>query len=254
MTTIAVSFKSYFSAAQTRDWLATAAAGLDERRAAGARLPRLVVLPAAPLLPEAVRILDGTGTLVGAQDVSPTADGAVTGGVPATLLAELGVRVAELGHAERRRIFAEDDAVVACKLARAAEGGLTPLLCVGEDQRTAPATAADLVIAELDRLLALAWPHAEPPLPLLVAYEPHWAIGQPAPATPAHVRAVGGALRVRLATLPHGGEVLYGGSAGPGLFAALDGAVDGLFLGRFAHDPAAFLATVDEASIVNERA
>lgn len=30
---------------------------------------------------------------------------------------------------------------------------------------------------------------------------------------------------------------LYGGSAGPGIFGRLKDGVDGLFLGRFAHDP-----------------
>ena len=36
-----------------------------------------------------------------------------------------------------------------------------------------------------------------------------------------------------------GSRVIYGGSAGPGLFTELKDGVDGLFLGRFAHDPAA---------------
>ena len=31
--------------------------------------------------------------------------------------------------------------------------------------------------------------------------------------------------------------MIYGGSAGPGLLTELGDAVDGLFLGRFAHDP-----------------
>ena len=49
-----------------------------------------------------------------------------------------------------------------------------------------------------------------------------------------------------------GSRVIYGGSAGPGLLTELGDAVDGLFLGRFAHDPAALeliLAEVlDEAA------
>jgi L-erythrulose 1-phosphate isomerase len=40
--------------------------------------------------------------------------------------------------------------------------------------------------------------------------------------------------------------VIYGGSAKPGLLPTLDG-VSGLFLGRFAHDPANFGAVLDEA-------
>lgn len=41
--------------------------------------------------------------------------------------------------------------------------------------------------------------------------------------------------------------VVYGGSAGPGLLPRLDGGVDGLFLGRRAHDPEALAAVLDEA-------
>ena len=43
-----------------------------------------------------------------------------------------------------------------------------------------------------------------------------------------------------------GSQVIYGGSAGPGLFTELKDGVDGLFLGRFAHDPAAVELILDE--------
>ena len=43
-------------------------------------------------------------------------------------------------------------------------------------------------------------------------------------------------------------RLLYGGSAGPGLLTRLAPAVDGVFLGRFAHDPAALAAVVEEAA------
>ena len=44
-------------------------------------------------------------------------------------------------------------------------------------------------------------------------------------------------------------RIIYGGSAKPGLLSSLDGAVDGLFLGRFAHDPAALRQILDEVAI-----
>lgn len=43
-----------------------------------------------------------------------------------------------------------------------------------------------------------------------------------------------------------GSTVIYGGSAGPGLLSRLGGSVGGLFLGRFAHDPAAVGRILDE--------
>jgi triosephosphate isomerase len=46
-----------------------------------------------------------------------------------------------------------------------------------------------------------------------------------------------------------GSQVIYGGSAGPGLLATLGAAVDGLFLGRFAHEPSALERVLDEAMV-----
>ena len=40
--------------------------------------------------------------------------------------------------------------------------------------------------------------------------------------------------------------MIYGGSAGPGTYAALRCCVDGLFLGRFAHDITALSHVIDE--------
>ncbi|WP_371871314.1 triose-phosphate isomerase [Phytohabitans rumicis] len=80
--------------------------------------------------------------------------------------------------------------------------------------------------------------------PVVVAYEPVWAIGAAEPAGVDHIAAVCDALRARVPDSP----VVYGGSAGPGLLTRLRGAVDGLFLGRFAHDPAALADVLDEAA------
>ncbi|MCS0499422.1 triose-phosphate isomerase, partial [Protaetiibacter mangrovi] len=84
---------------------------------------------------------------------------------------------------------------------------------------------------------------------LVVAYEPVWAIGAPEPAGADHIRAVTSGLQALLAELPgrDGSAVIYGGSAGPGLLARLGDDVDGLFLGRFAHDPAALREVLAEA-------
>jgi hypothetical protein len=43
------------------------------------------------------------------------------------------------------------------------------------------------------------------------------------------------------------GQFIYGGSAGPGLLSQIGRSVDGLFLGRFAHDPVALGGVLDEA-------
>jgi triosephosphate isomerase len=84
----------------------------------------------------------------------------------------------------------------------------------------------------------------------VVAYEPHWAIGAAQPASDEHIKAVVAGLRGAVAQLAPGSSVIYGGSAGPGLLTRLADSVDGLFLGRFAHDPKAFATVLDEAMAI----
>ena len=104
------------------------------------------------------------------------------------------------------------------------------------------------VTAQLDRSTATAT--AEGIVgPVIVAYEPVWAIGAPQPAPDEHIVAVLAGIEQHLATRPEldGSVVIYGGSAGPGLLTRGAGRIGGLFLGRFAHDPEAVRTILDEA-------
>jgi len=120
----------------------------------------------------------GRWSLAG-QNVAAEPDGAFTGEVSATMLVDAGCRYAIVGHSERRRLFAEDGPILSRKLARCREAGLTPIYCVGEtaEERDAGLTAVTLV-RQLDAL------DGDPAaLPLVVAYEPVWAIGTGRSAT-----------------------------------------------------------------------
>src|SRR5690606_27516196 len=119
--------------------------------------------------------------------------------------------------------------------------GLVPVLCVGEPERVPTAAAIEIVRDQVAAASADAGPGR-----VIIAYEPVWVIGAPAPAPDVHLRAVCAALRGR-PDRP-GRTVIYGGAAGPGLLDRLGDAVDGLFLGRFAHDPAALARVLDEAA------
>ncbi|KAF7531104.1 hypothetical protein G7054_g9204 [Neopestalotiopsis clavispora] len=83
---------------------------------------------------------------------------------------------------------------------------------------------------------------------VILAYEPVWAIGAASPAAAEYVVSVVKDIRALDCVQRRSGttRILYGGSAGPGLFEKLKGGVDGLFLGRFAHDPAQFHKTIQE--------
>lgn len=243
--TVGVSLKTYFGHERARAWFTDVAQRAAAHPAVASGAVRFFVIPTYLQIPAAIDAFAATAVLVGAQDVSEFPPGAYTGEVTAAELAEVGVAVAEIGHAERRRLFDETDTVTAAKAAAALAHGITPVLCIGEaEQLGSPAAAlanAEQLATNLDGV---------PTGPVIVAYEPVWAIGAAEPAPDEHITTVTRALRAAIDADPAraGSVVIYGGSAGPGLLTRLAGSVDGLFLGRFAHDPDALAAVLDEAS------
>jgi triosephosphate isomerase (TIM) len=241
---VAVSTKMYFSHARGTRWLTEVAERARRHTGIMAGAVQLIVVPGYLQILPALDSFAATPVMVGAQDAATTADGAFTGEVSPAELAELGVQVVELGHAERRLLYHEDDQLVAAKAAAAIRSGLTPLLCVGENIRMETEAAARTTVGQLDAALS-----AAPGGAVIVAYEPRWAIGTREPASLAHIAGVTRSIREVLVDRPDrvGSGVIYGGSAGPGLLAAAGQTIDGLFLGRFAHDVDALFAVVDEA-------
>jgi len=234
----AVSLKTYFGHRATLDWVTRA----REVSVPWLDVVDVLVVPIATALAPTVELLAGTGILVGAQDCSWAPVGAFTGELPAEVLREVGVRVVELGHAERRSMFHEDDTTVRRKAAAAARAGLMPMVCVGESERLGVPAAIQTCLSQVDAALA----DVPESRPAVVAYEPVWAIGAEEPADARHIRAVCAAIRTSLAGRGYSGRVIYGGTAGPGLFATVYPDVDGLFLGRRAHDVTAFAEVLVE--------
>lgn len=180
--------------------------------------------------------------LLGAQDCFWETDGAYTGEVSPSGLRAVGASIVELGHAERRSLFGESDEMVAKKAKAATSQGLIPLVCIGEvtppSSLPDPENAIKSAVAECSAQIFPVLAAIPPSAPVIFAYEPVWAIGKPAPAGVDHVAAVVGGIRNVIGDRLGDVRVLYGGSAGPGLWdqGGLGKAVDGMFLGRFAHE------------------
>lgn len=137
---------------------------------------------------------------------------------------------------------------VARKAATAAKHGITPLVCIGEKDKGTPEQAVEQCRPQIESLLD-AIPSAQP---VIFAWEPVWAIGQPEPASAEYISKTSSLLRAFIQeNRPRQGEVriIYGGSAGPGLFAKLGGSVDGLFLGRFAHNIDNLRSCIEEVAV-----
>ncbi|KAK4200345.1 putative Triosephosphate isomerase [Triangularia verruculosa] len=183
--------------------------------------------------------------LVGAQDCYSEDYGPFTGEVSPAVLAEVGVRLVELGHAERKRLFGETDGRVNEKVRGVVRNGMVPLICVGELRNDGGVErAVEEVIKQVRVVLEGIGDEAE----VVLAYEPVWAIGASEPAGVEHVKGVVRGLRGWKGVRDRGDRVrvIYGGAAGRGLWERLGGEVDGLFLGRFGHDAGEFVKMVRE--------
>jgi len=230
---VGVGMKMYLGHAGSLRYLAELAEAAPRLAAAS-----VFVLPSFPVLAEARDVLRGSGIAHGAQDGHWEDSGPHTGSVSPAMLAELGCSLVEVGHAERRRDFGEDDAMTARKAAGAAGAGLVPIVCVGENENGDGAETA--VAAQLRPVLAALPAAAE----VVIAYEPVWAIGADRPAPPDHVAGVLGAIRAETDA-----PVLYGGAVAPGQIAAILAAgADGVFASRSALTLPGLEAIVEEVA------
>jgi triosephosphate isomerase len=256
---IGVSLKMYFDAAATAEWCTAVASVAKRHEAITSGAVLLFVLPSFTALPKAIELFEDTAVAVGAQDLFWHDRGAFTGEVSGTDLKDLGCSFAELGHAERRTVLGETPEMTSHKLAAAVRNSLTPVLCIGESDFGTPAEAAENCVRQLSAMLEATFATdatdaslsglAVPDKAIVVAYEPEWAIGVDEAASVDHITAVTTRLRDFLRETPGyaGSRVIYGGSAGPGLLTELGESVDGLFLGRFAHDVSSLELVLDEA-------
>lgn len=181
----------------------------------------------------------------GAQDVSAHEQGAYTGEVSATMLAELGCCYALVGHSERRAYHHESDALVALKAQAALARGVTPVVCVGETLAEREAGQTEIVVKR--QLSAVIHQLAHCAAEMVVAYEPVWAIGTGRTASPEQAQAVHAVLRAQLQAATGRADsmkILYGGSVKPDnaatLFAQPD--IDGGLVGGASLKAADFVA------------
>ncbi len=237
---LAVSLKMYMGLQETYDWTRAVVEAARQRNAAS-RVD-IVIFPSYPALERCRQLTIGSGIELGAQNIFWEDRGPYTGEVSGQALRELGCACVEVGHAERRRLFLETNRTTAAKALAGHRNKLLPIVCVGETTRREAKHAAEECLVQAHSVLEVV-PNGAP---IVFAYEPAWAIGADRPADAGYVNSVLRMIRSELPDAAKNHRFLYGGSAGPGLYRDLAGCADGLFLGRFAHDPRAFAAVLDE--------
>jgi triosephosphate isomerase (TIM) len=213
----------------------------------------VAICPPFTALEAAADATRGSRVQVYAQNMHQAAEGAFTGEVAATMLAEVGAHGVVLGHSERRELFGENDRALALKVPAALGAGLQPVLCVGEteEERERGDTERKLRHQIQEDLAKVA---TERLGEIVIAYEPIWAIGTGKVAAPdeaqeaiAFVRALVGD---RSREQAQRARILYGGSVNAEnaaeLLALPD--VDGALVGGASLDPESFAAIVAAAA------
>lgn len=175
-----------------------------------------------PYLAQIHQLVSGTTIQFGSQDVSAHSGGAYTGEVSVSMLKEFGVKQVIVGHSERRTLHGETSTMVALKAVAAIEGGLFPIVCIGETLQEREAGKVEEVLAsQLDPVIEHAAKFVSNNLwPLVIAYEPVWAIGTGVTATPEQAQQTHKVIRDRIesalgAEVAQGVRILYGGSVKP---------------------------------------
>jgi triosephosphate isomerase len=211
----------------------------------------IVVAPAFTALADAVAATKDSPVMIAGQDLHWEPQGAFTGEVSAGMLVETGCRAVLIGHSERREHFGETDEMVARKLRAALEAGLRPIVCVGETLGEREGNRTEEIL-ERQFHGAVGALTARDFSPILLAYEPVWAIGTGRTATPELAAEAHGFLRTLVATrfgreVAAATRILYGGSVKPGNIRGLmaQEQIDGALVGGASLEAASFAAIVN---------
>ncbi len=211
---------------------------------------RILVAPSFTAIGPCSEAAANTSIEIGAQNMSDRDEGAFTGEVSARMLKDVGATFVILGHSERRQHFNEIDEHIHHKLNQALRESMPPILCIGESEQERDSGRSEAVLKkQLDGALNEL---TEQELnPLMIAYEPVWAIGTGKSATPEIAEETHKAIRAHLAdkwsyNFAEQIPILYGGSVKPNNIEPLlnQPNIDGALIGGASLDVEAFSTMV----------
>jgi len=210
----------------------------------------IALFPSPVLLPTVTAACNASNVAVGAQNIHFAEEGAYTGETSVVQLLAVGGTHTLIGHSERRQYFGETDEIVNKKLHTALKHSVVPIVCVGEVLAERECGQTEHVCrSQVARALKGITP--ESAAPIVVAYEPVWAIGTGKTATPemavdAHKIIRHEVARLLGADVAAAMRILYGGSVKPDNATALisQEEIDGALVGGASLNPDSFAAIV----------
>ncbi len=210
----------------------------------------IVICPPDVDLPTVLEGVKGSQVLVGAQNMHYEDSGAFTGETSPPMLVALGITHVIIGHSERRQYFGETDDTVNRKLVAALRHNLVPIVCIGEHEaEREDGKTREVLCRQIGRAIRQIDPVKLSPI--VVAYEPIWAIGTGKTASPSMAAEAHFIIRSEVARLvgrqiAEALRILYGGSVKPDNATALlsQPEIDGALVGGASLDPHSFATIV----------
>ncbi|MFT5513052.1 MAG: triosephosphate isomerase [Bacteroidia bacterium] len=194
--------------------------------------------------------LNGSGIVLGAQNVHQESSGAYTGEISADMLASIPVESVLIGHSERRAYYNETNAILANKINAALNSGLKVIYCFGETLEEREGgdhfnVVKQQIVEGTDHLTEGQWAN------VTLAYEPVWAIGTGKTATAEEAQEIHAYTRkvlmdISSSVIASETRILYGGSVKPNnagqLFSMED--IDGGLIGGAALNAESFAGII----------
>ncbi len=164
------------------------------------------------------QILEGSGILLGAQNMCSEDKGAFTGEISHSFLAEFNVSYVIAGHSERRHVFNETNELINLKVRKGIDKDFNVILCVGEKEEERDLNKHKSVVANQLEIGLMGIENKFENI--IIAYEPVWAIGTGKTATPQDAEDMHAFIREKIAEIAGRDKaaamrILYGGSVKP---------------------------------------
>ncbi len=216
----------------------------------------VVIAPPAVFLPDIRTRYRGSKIALGVQNIGSQSGGAYTGEVSGEMVRSAGATYAIIGHSERRAMGETND-LVSQKTRLAIQAGLTPIVCVGERERSGEGAYLEIIQGQINAIAKGLSPKEAHEL--IIAYEPVWAIGKKAEDAMRPHELYETVLFIRKTLMAHVGKdtafmipIVYGGSVEAGNIHALskEGNVNGFLVGHASLNPDEFLRIVEAVELL----
>lgn len=219
----------------------------------------LFYLPSIGLLYPLSTLVTDSHIALGSQNIGSRKNGAQTGEYSIEIALDLGVSFYEIGHAERKYNMGEPFTLIAEKVSLVLGEEQNVVLCIGDIEKcTSDEALYEQLRIEISKSMLNTKSFS--PTDLVIAYEPVWAIGKSESAEYNYIWNSHKIIRQILIdmygeNIAHKIRIIYGGSVSAetaGMITSNEN-VDGVFVGRFGHDPKNFKKIVEIVKRTKEK-